>query len=134
MGVTATLLGAAMGPIVGVGGASARRGTGKEGLLGLRIAGWIGYGLFLTNAAVLIGEGVANIKPFDGAITATGLLGSFSLVALSADALASCNLPPVTPSPASRQTSSTAHWTWVAAPVAEHNGKIGGAVGLIGSF
>jgi hypothetical protein len=89
LGITATVLLGAMGPVVAGGGASARGDGRVEGLLGLRVGGWVAYGLAMANAVALIGLGVADISPPEGQITATGALGMASLVCFSIDAFAS---------------------------------------------
>jgi hypothetical protein len=88
IGIGATALTLIAGPVVAVGAGSARH-SGARGVLGLRIAGWLGYALTLADAGVLIGLGVAQVTPPDGTITSVGLLGATSLILLSADAFAS---------------------------------------------
>lgn len=89
LGVGATVLTAAAGPITAIGAASARGGGGVTGAPGLRIAGWVGYTLMLLDASVLIGLGVAEIEPPDGVILSVGLLGGSSLACLASDAFIS---------------------------------------------
>jgi hypothetical protein len=132
LGATATVILAAMVPVVAAGGLSARRSTGKEGIPGLRVAGWIAYGLALGNAVVLIAEGLGNTQPPPGQITGTGVLGAFSLVAFSADALASRN--PALASPSSGGKSRAGDWTMAVAPVPESNGRLGCTVDVVGRF
>ncbi len=131
LGATATLIVAGVAPVVFVGGASARSGTGNDGIPGLRIAGWIAYGVTLTSAVVLIAEGLAQVEPPTGEIAATAALGAFSLVAFSVDALASRGSA-LASLPSDRTTA--ARWTLGLAPVAGARGRTGGMVGLVGGF
>lgn len=91
LGVGATVLIAVAGPVVGIGGGSARGSLGVNGATGLRVAGWIGYVLTLLDATTLIGLGVAEVEPPDGVILSVGLLGASSLACLSADAFISAS-------------------------------------------
>jgi hypothetical protein len=76
-------------PVVAVGAGSAR-GSGKvDGMLGMRIAGWIAYGLSLSDAVVLIGLGLAEVTPPGGIITLVGVLGGAGLIFHALDAMAS---------------------------------------------
>ena len=89
LGIAATVLLGAMGPVVASGGSSARADDRVSGLMGLRITGWVAYGLAMANAISLVGFGVADIAPPDGQLTATGALGMASLVCFSIDAFVS---------------------------------------------
>jgi hypothetical protein len=86
LGSMATLVHIASVPIVAAGGASARRGGGR-GVLGLRVAGWVLYGLTLVDACALIALGVMKQEPPAGVISAAGVLGMTSGVFMSVDAL-----------------------------------------------
>jgi len=91
LGVGATVLVAVSGPVTAVGAASARRGGGVVGAQGVRIAGWIGYGLTLLDATTLIFLGLAEVEPIDGIILSVGLLGASSLACFSTDAFISAS-------------------------------------------
>jgi hypothetical protein len=86
LGVSATLLVGASGPIVAVGASSARESGDVKGAQGLRITGWIAYGLTLADASVLIAMGASEVEPVDGLITSVGALGAVSLLSFAADA------------------------------------------------
>ena len=60
LGLAAVGLLAAAGPIVFVGGGSARRASGATGLVGLRIAGWVAYGI-----SILVGLYLALFRALD---------------------------------------------------------------------
>jgi hypothetical protein len=91
LGVGATVLIAVSGPVTAVGAASARQGGDVKGAQGARIAGWIGYGLTLLDASILIGMGVSEVEPVDGLILSVGLLGAASLACFSTDAFISAS-------------------------------------------
>ncbi len=84
IGAVTTLFGAAVIPVVAVGGGSA---DGVRGQPALRIAGWIGYGLALLDAVALLAISIEGgyIEP---ALTiGVGVLGALSAVCFSIDAL-----------------------------------------------
>ncbi len=87
LGILATVTAAAAGPVVFAGGASARSGDAPRGSIGLRITGWVTYGVALALAGALIFTGVLEITAPPGLITGVGLLGAGSLVCFSLDAL-----------------------------------------------
>jgi hypothetical protein len=89
LGAVATSLLAAGGPIVFMGGNSARSESGVRGSFGLRLTGWITYGLTLADATSLLGVGAANLTVPPGLIISAGLLGALSLTFFSIDALIS---------------------------------------------
>jgi hypothetical protein len=76
-------------PFVAAGAASARQGTGATGSRGLRIAGWIGYGLAIANGAAMIGRGAAGDDVSQVESIPTVVLGTFTLVAFAYDAMLS---------------------------------------------
>ena len=83
MGGAATLLGAVLYPIAASGG-----GSGSErGALGLRIVGWVTYGVFLANAAVLLSLGaIDDTTDYTPYIISTTALGGISGIAFGIDA------------------------------------------------
>ncbi len=89
-GAIAFIAAAAGAPIVAVGGASARFDPSITGIPGLRIAGWVGYGLaMVTGAAMIISGFFVTYSP--ALILAVSGLGAASLVCLSVDAFSSAN-------------------------------------------
>ncbi len=88
LGASATVLHAIDVPLVAWSGSALRRRTGVPGVLGLRVVGWLFYGLTLADAAVLLALGALNIQPPTGTIAGAGVSGFISSVFISADALA----------------------------------------------
>ena len=86
LGGAATVILAVGGPVVNAGSGSARD-LGARGVKGLRIAGWIGYGVTMGLAVVQLGMGVANVNVPSGFIYGTTGLGTVSLVAFSIDSI-----------------------------------------------
>jgi hypothetical protein len=72
-------------PIIAVGGALARSSDKVKGVLALRIAGWLGYGLSIGTGALMVGMAVGGGTIPPEAIIACGLLGTFSCISLSID-------------------------------------------------
>jgi len=91
LGVVSTLVSGIGVPIVAGGGGSARRHPEVRGVLGLRIAGWISYGLFMADALALIGMGAASVDPGESPIILAGALGAFSMISMAIDAVASAS-------------------------------------------
>jgi len=85
LGGVATALFAASVPIVAIGGSSARNHPAVNGSTGLRIAGWIAYGVALADAAYLLSQ-VGQSEPADGLILSVGLLGAASMACFVIDA------------------------------------------------
>jgi hypothetical protein len=83
-GVATALFGISL-PIVAIGGSSARGNPAVTGSLGLRIAGWIGYGVTLADAAFLLSQ-VGQRTLDDGLILSVGLLGAASMACFVVDA------------------------------------------------
>jgi hypothetical protein len=90
LGGAATGLFALSLPIVAIGGASARDNPLVVGSPGLRIWGWIGYGLAIADAAYLLSY-VGKREPADGAILSVGLGGATSLTLFIIDAFMSAS-------------------------------------------
>ena len=96
-----------MGPITFVAGGSARREAGATGLKGLRIAGWVAYGVSLALAVALVYLGIFDLEPPTGFIIAAGGFGALSLTFFSIDAFSShaeASLGTVSEGPAYRPT------------------------------
>jgi uncharacterized membrane protein YgdD (TMEM256/DUF423 family) len=85
LGGVATALFAASVPVVATGGSSARGNPAVTGSLGLRIAGWISYGVALADAAYLLSQ-VGQKTLDDGLILSVGLLGTASMACFVVDA------------------------------------------------
>jgi hypothetical protein len=62
-----------------------------SGIPGLRVAGWITYGLFMGDAVTMIALGAADQDVGPAPIIGALSLGGFSLIAFAADAMASAN-------------------------------------------
>ncbi len=77
-------------PIVAVGGASARDNPAVVGEPGLRLWGWIGYGITLANALYLLSY-AGKQSPPDGAILSGGLGGATALTLFIIDAFVSAS-------------------------------------------
>jgi hypothetical protein len=88
-GVATALFGISL-PIVAVGGSSARNNPAVTGSTALRIVAWIGYGITLADAAVLLAQAGGSTPP-DGQILSVGLLGVASMACMSTDAFMSAN-------------------------------------------
>jgi hypothetical protein len=89
LGIGATVLTGVAGPVTAIGAASARKTGDVKGSSGLRITGWIAYGLTMADAMILIGMGLSEVEPADGLIVSVGLLGAASLSCFAADAFQS---------------------------------------------
>ena len=88
LAVSALVATAAIGPIVFAGSGSARRGAGATGLPGLRITGWVLYGVSLLIAVNLILFNLSDIFEIPGwPIIVDGVIGAAALSMFSIDAL-----------------------------------------------
>ena len=100
-GGVATLFAMALIPVAGVGANSGD----VHGPVGLRIAGWVGYGLTVINALALLGLGAADVDVSSGPIASTVLLGVLSslcfttsgFIATSRAEMASVSTPRILP-------------------------------------
>jgi hypothetical protein len=86
MGGVATLIAGIGIPLVASGAEKTRRATGVEGNLGLRIAGWVGYGLALTDAVTIIGLSVGGADMSGAPSYSVTLLGVASCILIAVDA------------------------------------------------
>jgi hypothetical protein len=89
LGISAFSVGVVALPIISVGGLSARSGTKARGAPGLRIPGYIAYGLALANGAVLVGLGIADVTMPAAPIITCSVLGAAGCVLMATDALIS---------------------------------------------
>ncbi len=92
LGGAATLAFAMSTPIAAAAGRSARvnlarRGVALPGSRGIRVTGWVLYGLCLTNAVGLISLGIMDIQPFPGQISTTSIFGGAAAMLMAGDAL-----------------------------------------------
>ena len=86
VGGAATLYAGVAIPIVAVGGASARTHPLVTGYPGLRIAGWIGYGVTLFDALVLLGVALSDGEVTQAHVASVGALGTLTAVGFALDA------------------------------------------------
>jgi hypothetical protein len=85
IGGATTLYTAVAIPIIAVGGGSARENPQVHGSRPLRIVSWIGYGVTLADASVLIALSFST--PIDnGQIASVGALGAVTALGFSVDA------------------------------------------------
>lgn len=96
VGATGTVILAVAVPVISAGGSSARRNSSAEGMPGMRMAGWVTYGLALADATTLIAL-AANDVDVPGVPISVGAIGAFSILAVSLDANASANQAPSAP-------------------------------------
>lgn len=89
LGISAFTVAVVALPIIAVGGASARLHTKARGVLGLRIPGYITYGLALANGAVLVGLGIAGATISPAPIITCSVLGAAGCTLMATDALIS---------------------------------------------
>jgi hypothetical protein len=88
LGVAATVLVAALGPITFVGAQSAKRGAGATGAKGAMITGWITYGISILAALYILLFNVGDIiEAPSWLIVVDGVVGAVSLALFSTDAL-----------------------------------------------
>jgi hypothetical protein len=89
LGISAFTVGVVALPIIAVGGASARSHSKARGTLGIRIPGYITYGLALANGAVLVGLGIAGATISPAPIITCTLFGATGCALMATDALIS---------------------------------------------
>jgi hypothetical protein len=80
---------AVMGPLVAAGAASARNNPAVTGSLGLRITGWIGYGVLVLDAIGMGVLGIAGEKPAQLQIISLGVLETATMLCFTVDAFVS---------------------------------------------
>jgi len=88
LGALATVMFGVLLPIVANAGASARNGTGVSGSPGLRVTGWVLYGVTLALAVTAVVLGVTNTIPVP-IILGLGGAGFLAMLFMSIDALVS---------------------------------------------
>jgi hypothetical protein len=86
VGGAATLYAGVSIPIVAVGGASARTHPLVTGYPGLRIAGWIGYGVTLFDALILLGVALSDGEVTQAHVASVGALGTLTAIGFALDA------------------------------------------------
>jgi len=85
LGIVTTLIFVIDTPLSAAGAASTRNQAGVAGMLGLRVTGWIAFGLAAVGAVALIGVGASNVEPPPGVVAVTTLLGTAGNLFLSID-------------------------------------------------
>ena len=145
MGGTATLGLIVFGPVVSA-GARSPSGAGVHGSTGLKVGGWVSYGLGVGNAVLLLLMGAASAAGDDavledasmaGLITVTGLLGATSLTLFSIDAFIARGQAARQMAVQSTGADAGLRIAPVFAPIAppaQHPGAAGMSIGLAGSF
>lgn len=122
-------------PITAVGASSARRYPAVVGSPGLRITSWVGYGLALLDAVILLNLSWDH-EIDSGQIVSVGLLGALSTAGFAADALISGRQAESLRSQGGyAPAGSTATGTRLAiVPVRSRYGDVIPTVGWCGSF
>ena len=145
-GAAATGILAVWTPVVFAAGKSARRSGDPRvrGVAGLRVTGWVTYGLTLASAVVMLAMGLADVEVPDGYILVSTISGVASVLFMSIDAFVSG----AQASRAIRQDAAAAQraelnakpqkqfqWAVTAAPLMNTSGNhSGAAVGVVGLF
>ena len=91
IGAAATVIFGVTLPIVAASGSKLRDKSGVLGSPGLRLAGWIGYGLTMADAIIAVGIGASELEVPDGTVIAIGVLGSASLAMIASEVMATAN-------------------------------------------
>lgn len=86
LGAAATLVAGIGIPLVATGASKTRRITGVEGSQGMRLAGWIGYGMTIVDALTLIGIGSSGGYVPSGLTYSVAALGAASSVLMAVEA------------------------------------------------
>jgi hypothetical protein len=86
MGAVATLIGAIGIPVVAHMSGKTRNITGVEGNPGLRLAGWIGYGLALSDAVVILGLAIGGSDTSGGPTYSVAALGAVASIIMAIEA------------------------------------------------
>jgi len=86
LGAAATLVGAIGIPIVAHMAGKTRNSTGVEGNSGMRLAGWIGYGLALSDAVILLGLAAGGTDTSGGPTISVAILGSVASIIMAIEA------------------------------------------------
>jgi hypothetical protein len=86
MGAVATLIGAIGIPVVSHMAGKTRNSTGVEGNPGLRLAGWIGYGLALSDAVVILGLAAGGANTSGGPTYSVAALGAVASIIMAVEA------------------------------------------------
>jgi hypothetical protein len=125
-----------MCPVTYAGSASAMSRSGVTGVKGLRVTGWVVYGLSLLDAAVAIGFAASDAYIPDGVAAALGVLGMSGLLAFSIDAFVARGQAlergrPTASSPADAPGLSFAP---LVAPIRMSDGSTASLFGLAGRF
>jgi hypothetical protein len=137
LGGSATVLAAIVSPLVFGSGRSARRGAMVRGVVGLRVTGWVSYGLCLGNAIVMIALGLSDVFVPSWEIVLATVIGDISLISFSIDALVSHKQAKRAIEAQVGNVSKSDSFLTLSpavAPVKSESGVTGGVLGLVGSF
>jgi hypothetical protein len=83
MGAAATLIGAIGIPMVAHMASKTRDKTGVEGSSSLRLAGWIGYGLALSDAVVILSLAIGGTDTSGGPTYSVAVIGSVASILMA---------------------------------------------------
>jgi hypothetical protein len=86
LGAAATLIGAIGIPVVAHMASKTRDATGVKGNPGLRLAGWIGYGLALGDAVTLLSIAIGGGDTSGGPTYSVAVLGSIASILMAVEA------------------------------------------------
>lgn len=86
MGAAATLIGAIGIPIVAHMASKTRKSTGVEGNPALRLAGWIGYGLALSDAVIILSLAAGGTDTSGGPTYSVAVIGSVASILMALEA------------------------------------------------
>lgn len=86
MGAAATLIGAIGIPIVAHMASKTRDKTGVEGNPGMRLAAWIGYGLALSDAVIILGLAAGGTDTSGGPTYSVAVIGSVASILMALEA------------------------------------------------
>jgi hypothetical protein len=86
MGAAATLIGAIGIPIVAHMASKTRSSTGVDGNPGMRLAGWIGYGLALSDAVIILSLAAGGTDTSGGPTYSVAIIGSVASILMAIEA------------------------------------------------
>jgi hypothetical protein len=86
MGAAATLIGAIGIPIVAHMASKTRNSTGVDGNPGMRLAGWIGYGLALSDAVIILSLAAGGTDTSGGPTYSVAIIGSVASILMAIEA------------------------------------------------
>jgi len=129
LGGTSVVVNVIMAPIAFAGGRATRQHTGVRGLMGLRIGGWVLYGVSIVVGASIIPLAPAGMRPPPALIASSGILGATGLVLFGADGIKTYHQA------LARSGGSALEVGPVVAPIMAPDGSArGGLLGIAGRF